>query len=139
MELVDVGGTNANAASHEVATCLTSVKVTIVGTGCAVSLDSTSAGSVLIPALWFSQANYKQLQECPATSADGAKGAGDADTVAGAAKGLLEAINKFAYGGQKDFSLASIAIADGIVTVQDADGTTPALKFVYAIKQVRAS
>lgn len=133
MELMDVTGTGAD--SHEVATCLTSVKVTVAGSGCVVTLDSSAAGSVYLPALWATQTNYAQYQECPATSAEAAKGAGTADTAAGAHAGVLSAINKFAYQGLKDFSLASIVVANGIITVQDVAGGSPALKFVYAVKE----
>lgn len=135
MELVGVSGTDAN--KHELAKCLTSVQVNL-DDACLLSLDSISAGGVFIPALWASDANYKQLQECPAKSADAAQVTANtgADISAKVANALLGAMNKFVYGGvaAKDFTFDTITVADGFVTVAQ---TSPALSFVYAIKTVR--
>ncbi len=141
MQLVEASG-SATApvtlpVNHEVATCLTSVKVTIEGTGCKVSLESASAGSVFVDAIWASNSNYKQFQECPATSADAAKGAAATADAAGVTAALLTSIKKFVYGGAKDSQDAGwISITNGVVTVQDAQGSSPVYKFVYAITQV---
>lgn len=140
MQLVEASGTGTSPApsAHEVPICLTSVKVTIEGTGCKVALESFSAGSVFVPALWASQANYKQLQECPKKSADAAKAAAATADATGIHAALLSSIKNFVYGGDKNSMTGTpwIEVSGGVVTVQSAIGAGPVYKFVYAITQV---
>lgn len=140
MQLVEASGSGTTPlpADHEVPTCLTSVKVTIEGTGCKVALESAAAGSVFVTALWASQTNYRQLQECPATSADAAKGAAATADAAGVTAALLDSIKNFVYGGNKNSMTGTpvIDIINGVVTVKSSSTSTPVYQFVYAITQV---
>lgn len=143
MELVDTTGSNANAAkAHDVPKCLYSVKVSMDNT-CKLRLESLApGGGVFVDALWGSEAakTYKQYAECPTASAFPVPVAGSSAAQIKAA--ILAAINQFPYGGKKDFTLGSITITGGVVTVTDVAEMPPptevlaALKFVYAIREV---
>lgn len=129
-EMEIVGTTNA--ATHEVAKCLPSVKVDI-STDCKVSLTGYLTGGVVVPMLWSKETTktYAQFQECPTTSAAAAPSTDDTDPEI--KKAIMAALNQFVYGGNKNSDLTTIDITTGIVTVKN---TGDVATLVYAIKKV---
>lgn len=134
MELISVSGNGANTA--QLATCLSNVQVNL-DANCNVFLNSTAAGGAFIDAMWSTEATltYKQLQECPSSSAAPIDTSSSPPAAASDLNTPLKTLlSKFAYGGKRDFTLNSVAIAGGLVTVTDT--ATPDMTWVYAIKEV---
>lgn len=122
MELVD-----ASLATHDVAKCLSSVRVAL-DDGCAVSITSTSAGGNFVPALWTAAASvtYQQYKECPV---DGTAVAGG-DSSATRLAAIQTAFSNHIYGAGKAYT-TTLTYAAGQVTAA-ADSQT----FTYVITEL---
>lgn len=139
MELVSVTG--ADADKSEVAKCLSHVKVNLAA-DCKVTLDSLSAGGSFVPSIFSGDPTltYKQLKECPATSAASTTAttplsvSSDFSLTGTFSSAVLTQLKQFTYGSGRASDLTQIKIATGVVTVQNAVGS---IEYKYAIKEVR--
>ena len=127
------------APTHELAKCLSSVRVAI-GTACDVELEALAGGGAFIPAQWQPPdadafAYLRDWQECPTAGAavPAAGAAAPADVVAA----LAQAFAEFPYGASKPVPLAAATpvafAAPGKLVVTDASGAS----FTYAITEAR--
>ena len=122
MDIVGVSGTGAS--THEVAKCLSTVRVNVAST-CAITINAPAAGGSFVDGLWATsgKATYAQYQECPVGT--GASFTGGASTAAD----IQTALNAHVYSGAKSSGITGITYTAGAVAVTDGTRT-----WTYAIK-----
>lgn len=120
----------ATSATHEVAKCLSSVKVSLDG-DCKVSVTSTAAGGNFVPLLWApsTAANYTytQYMECPV---DGEAVTPAAESAAARLAAIQTAFSNHIYGAGKPYT-TTLTYSTGKV-VAAADSQT----FTYVITEL---
>ncbi len=131
MDIVGVSGTGAD--THEVAKCLSTVRVNVAGT-CDVTINAPAAGGSFVDALWAtsgqSTKTYKQYQECPVVTGTAVTPTGGAAaTPTDMQAAILAALNAHVYSGAKSSGINGITYTAGVVAV-----TAGTLTWTYAIK-----
>ena len=124
MELV-----NTDAPSHDIAKCLSSVKVAVAA-NCAITITATAAGGNFVPAMWQpvdASLTYAQYAECPEVGTAVAPGA---VTTAARLNAIQTAFGNHIYGSGKAYT-TTLDYAAGKVTAT-ADTKT----FTYVITEM---